>query len=265
MFARVQIIFKGPTVIVVRDKGGSTFGMFAGASWRKNNRFYGESTSLVFKLEPKCGVYRSSGVNQNYQFLATSLSSSASCANGLGMGGQLDFWGIHLDDRLEKGVCRAPCSTFSDMPLLSSDVNFEVDLVEVWGCHPGYVADEKELEAVMTPSHTLGLLVWTLNHLSMPIKTITNHQSHQPPLLPSTPKPWPENAANTNCEHWKADPETDCHHDQAGVKKKKAKTWEEYERQQQSKTCLDGDVGAQAILEAAGRTNYSAGSEASPS
>jgi len=57
------------------------------------------------------------------------------------------------------------------------------------------------------------------------------------------------------------DPETDYHHDQAGVKKKKAKTWEEYERQQQSKTCLDGDVGAQAILEAAGRTNYSAGSE----
>jgi hypothetical protein len=187
MLARVQIIFKGPTVIVVRDKGGASFGMFAGASWRKNNRFYGESTSLVFKLEPKCGVYRSSGVNQNYQFLATSLSSSASCANGLGMGGQLDFWGIHLDDRLEKGVCRAPCSTFSDMPLLSSDVNFEVDLVEVWGCHPGYVADEKELEAVMSPSpHALELLIRTLAPLSMLIQPIADHQSpitnHQSPI-----------------------------------------------------------------------------------
>mmetsp|Transcript_26690 Transcript_26690/g.67330 ORF Transcript_26690/g.67330 Transcript_26690/m.67330 type:complete len:472 (-) Transcript_26690:4-1419(-) len=192
-FARFvsKIIFKGPTVIVIRDKGGAAFGMFSAVSWRRHNKFYGESTSLVFSLTPKCSVYRSSGVNQNFQFLATNLTASASCANGLGMGGQMDFWGVHLDDHLEEGVCRAPCSTFSDMPCLSSDAKFQVDAVEVWGCLPGYVADERELEA-------------------------------------------------------------------AGVKKKKARTWEEYERQRAGKTCLEGDVEAQAVLEAAGRTNYSA-------
>jgi len=35
---------------------------------------------------------------------------------------------------------------------------------------------------VMTPSHTLGLLVGTLDHHSMPIKIITNHRS---PITPA--------------------------------------------------------------------------------
>mmetsp|Transcript_6547 Transcript_6547/g.12713 ORF Transcript_6547/g.12713 Transcript_6547/m.12713 type:complete len:472 (+) Transcript_6547:206-1621(+) len=191
-FARFtsKILFKGPTVIVIRDKGGASFGMFAGVSWRRHNQFYGDASSLVFSLTPKCKVYRSSGVNKNYQFLATNLTS-ASCANGLGMGGQMDFWGLHLGDHLEDGVCRAPCSTFSNMPCLSSDAKFQIDVVEVWGCVPTYVADEKELEA-------------------------------------------------------------------AGVKRKKAKTWEEYQSQRDGKTILEGNLEGKAVLEAAGRTNYSA-------
>eukprot|EP00960_Hanusia_phi_P000781 21580-Hanusia_phi.AAC.3 len=48
---------------------------------------------------------------------------------------------------LERGVCRAPCSSFVRMPCLSSAPEFEFEEVEVWGCVPDYVADEKELEA----------------------------------------------------------------------------------------------------------------------
>ena len=33
----------------------------------------------------------------------------------------------------------------------------------------------------------------------------------------------------------------------AGVKKKKARTWEEYERQSRAKTCLDGNVDSQVM------------------
>ncbi len=59
----------------------------------------------------------------------------------------MDFWGIHIGNMLEEGICRAPCSTFAGMPCLSQEPHFVVDVVEVWGCVAGYVADEKELEA----------------------------------------------------------------------------------------------------------------------
>ncbi len=52
-----------------------------------------------------------------------------------------------MGNMLEEGVCRAPCSTFAGMSCLSQEPQFGIDIVEVWGCIAGYVADEKELEA----------------------------------------------------------------------------------------------------------------------
>ena len=185
-----RMVFKGPTVFVIKDSGGHVFGGFAPVSWHKSNQFYGSSRAFLFSLAPKMRVFATSGYNNNYMWMSTNLTS---CNNGLGMGGQKDFWGIFVDTNLEKGECRAPCSTFDkSMPCLSSEVTFEVAQVEVWGCIPGYVADEKELEA-------------------------------------------------------------------AGVKRKVAKTFEEYQAMQQrgTKSALDGNLEAKAIMEAAGIGGHS--------
>ena len=185
-----RMLFKGPTIIVIKDSQGHVFGGFAPVSWHKSNTFYGNSQALLFSVAPKMRVFATSGYNDNYMWMSTNLTS---CKNGVGMGGQKDFWGIFVDTNLEKGECCAPCSTFDrSMPCLASQKVFQVSQVEVWGCIPGYVADEKELEA-------------------------------------------------------------------AGVKKKKAKSFEEYQSMQQpgTKSALDGNLEAKAIMQAAGIGGHS--------
>mmetsp|Transcript_38630 Transcript_38630/g.32628 ORF Transcript_38630/g.32628 Transcript_38630/m.32628 type:complete len:320 (-) Transcript_38630:42-1001(-) len=181
-----RMIFKGPTVMVIKDKAGCIFGAHAPLSWHKDNKFYGDAHTFLFTAAPKTEVYPVSGHNQNYMWLSTGLTS---CSNGCGMGGQKDYWGLFLDSALEHGVCRAPCSTFAaSMPCLASSPEFQIDQVEVWGCIPGYQPDERELEA-------------------------------------------------------------------AGVKRKQAKTFEEYQAKQSSKgakSSLDSNLEARAIMQAAG-------------
>ncbi|KAJ1490264.1 TLD-domain-containing protein, partial [Baffinella frigidus] len=138
-----RILFRGPTVVLVRDEAGHVFGFFASHSWHKANKFYGDMASFVFSIVPTFKIFRSSNVNNNFQWLSTSLTS---CNNGLGVGGQKDHWGIHLSMGLEEGTCRAPCSTFEKFPCLSALPQFKVDHVEAWGCIPDYEPDEAELE-----------------------------------------------------------------------------------------------------------------------
>mmetsp|Transcript_14574 Transcript_14574/g.49747 ORF Transcript_14574/g.49747 Transcript_14574/m.49747 type:complete len:476 (-) Transcript_14574:336-1763(-) len=139
-----KILFRGPTLLIFKDKLGCVFGGFASVSWHKSNKFYGDGRCFLFSSSPRMKIFPASNVNNNFMWLSTNLTS---CSNGLGMGGQKDFWGIYVDTMLERGVCRAPCSSFCKMPCLSSSPEFEFEEVEVWGCIPDYVADEKELEA----------------------------------------------------------------------------------------------------------------------
>ena len=43
---------QGPSVLVVRDKGGFVFGCYASESWERRTRFYGDSKCFVFSLSP---------------------------------------------------------------------------------------------------------------------------------------------------------------------------------------------------------------------
>ena len=52
--------------------------------------------------------------------------------NGLGMGGQLEFFGLWLDAEFGKGKCAQSCSSFA-IPRLSKDENFTYHQLEVWG------------------------------------------------------------------------------------------------------------------------------------
>ena len=52
--------------------------------------------------------------------------------NGLGMGGQLEYFGLWLDAEYGNGKCAPSCSSFS-APKLSKNENFIYHHMEVWG------------------------------------------------------------------------------------------------------------------------------------
>jgi hypothetical protein len=74
-FARfmTRMVFKGPTVLVIKDSGGHVFGGYAPVSWHKGNRFFGDSHAFLFSAAPSIKVFTSSGYNDHYMWLSTRL------------------------------------------------------------------------------------------------------------------------------------------------------------------------------------------------
>ncbi|KAJ9585562.1 hypothetical protein L9F63_002638 [Diploptera punctata] len=75
-------------------------------------------------------VYRSSGQNNNFQYLAFRKKN---VANGLGFGGKVDHFGLWIDEDGVNGESNTKCSTFSNAPRLSARKNFIIMHLEVWG------------------------------------------------------------------------------------------------------------------------------------
>jgi len=72
-FARfmARVVFKGPTILVVRGEAGHVFGCYASQSWHKSNKFYGDMTTFVFSVAPVFRIFRASNVNNHFQWLST--------------------------------------------------------------------------------------------------------------------------------------------------------------------------------------------------
>lgn len=83
-----QIIDHGPTLLLVKDKGGFVFGAYAADSWRYHPQFTGEvchftdnslqlacvctvgsSGCFLFTLSPTMGVFSPSGYNNNFMYM----------------------------------------------------------------------------------------------------------------------------------------------------------------------------------------------------
>eukprot|EP00897_Mesotaenium_endlicherianum_P002421 jgi/Mesen1/2206/ME000152S01292 len=124
-----RILVPGPTVVVVRDKGGSVFGGFASHPWARSSEFFGDMKSFLFSLAPACAVYRPSGANANIQWCGVNYVSE-SFPNGIGFGGQAHHFGLFVNASLERGHSR-PSITFNS-PSLSSTPEFEPDCIEIW-------------------------------------------------------------------------------------------------------------------------------------
>lgn len=120
---------QGPTLVILRDKDGFVFGGFAAEDWKKSGKFFGKPECFVFQLKPRRIVYRSTSDNQNYMWLNWGTET---LFNGVGMGGQMDFFGWCLDDFFESGHCRGnPSSTYRNSQL-SKQAEFTLDYCEVW-------------------------------------------------------------------------------------------------------------------------------------
>ncbi|CAG5124791.1 unnamed protein product, partial [Candidula unifasciata] len=143
---------KGPTYIIIRDKDGYVFGGFAAVSWDLNPKFVGNSSCFLFSVRPNYCSYKPTGYNPNFMYLNHQVQT---LPNGLGMGGQFEFFGLWIDQSFDQGHSKASargCTTYGS-PRLSAREEFEVDCLEVWAVGrkkkaEGEEDDEEDDEAV---------------------------------------------------------------------------------------------------------------------
>jgi TLD len=137
-----KISKQGPTVLIIEDTNGHVFGGFAPASWKLCSNFVGNDTARLFSLKPKMRCFTPTGYNSHYQYLNLHQQTMP---NGLGMGGQLDFWGLWLDGEFGTGVSSESCTTFESFEQLSGCKKFEIKTMEVWAVGPEPQPDEDEV------------------------------------------------------------------------------------------------------------------------
>uniref|UniRef100_A0A3P9MUY1 MTOR-associated protein MEAK7 n=1 Tax=Poecilia reticulata TaxID=8081 RepID=A0A3P9MUY1_POERE len=132
----------GPTLLLLRDSRGHVFGGFASTAWEHKPQFQGDSRCFLFSVFPTLRVYTATGYNKHFMYLN---QHQQTMPNGLGMGGQHDYFGLWLDSDFGRGHSRArpKCTTYGN-PQLSADEDFVLDAVEVWavGKPPGEEEEE---------------------------------------------------------------------------------------------------------------------------
>lgn len=123
-----SITKQGPTLLIIWDKAGNVFGGFATESWRPNPKFVGKSESFLFHLRPEMNIYHSTPFNTNYQYFNLKQKT---LPNGLGMGGQLDYFGLWVDSEFGLVKTSPSCSTYHSPQL--GDLEGKIDKIEVFG------------------------------------------------------------------------------------------------------------------------------------
>nr|XP_015820859.2 MTOR-associated protein MEAK7 [Nothobranchius furzeri]XP_015820860.2 MTOR-associated protein MEAK7 [Nothobranchius furzeri] len=138
------LMHHGPTLLLIKDTKGHVFGGYASHTWEIKPQFQGDSRCFLFSVFPTLRVYTATGYNEHFMYLN---QHQQTMPNGLGMGGQHDYFGLWLDSDFGRGHSRAhpKCTTFGS-PQLSGDEDFTLDSVEVWavGKPPQPPEDEEE-------------------------------------------------------------------------------------------------------------------------
>ncbi|XP_029781998.1 MTOR-associated protein MEAK7 [Suricata suricatta] len=97
----------------------------------------GDDTCFLFSISPRMAVYTSTGYNDHYMYLN---HGQQTIPNGLGMGGQHNYFGLWIDVDFGKGHSKAKprCTTYNS-PQLSAQEDFRFEKLEVWavGDAPG--------------------------------------------------------------------------------------------------------------------------------
>jgi len=119
---------QGSTIVIVRDKENNVFGGFASNEWDHKPKFYGDNRSFLFTLRPEINIYKATNINDHYQYFN---DKSQSFPNGLGMGGQFDYFGFFISSDFENGHSKGVSTTYNN-PSLSSQSEFKLDAIEVW-------------------------------------------------------------------------------------------------------------------------------------
>ncbi|XP_060693589.1 MTOR-associated protein MEAK7 [Hemiscyllium ocellatum] len=123
-------LHKGPTLLIVKDSDSYVFGGYASHSWDARPQFQGDNKCFLFTLSPRLGIYTCTGYNDHYMYLN---HGQQTMPNGLGMGGQLYYFGLWIDSNYGEGHSKAKpkCTTYNS-PQLSAHEHFVIDTLEVW-------------------------------------------------------------------------------------------------------------------------------------
>uniref|UniRef100_A0A8C5QP75 MTOR-associated protein MEAK7 n=1 Tax=Leptobrachium leishanense TaxID=445787 RepID=A0A8C5QP75_9ANUR len=124
------IVDQGPCLLVLKDSDGFIFGGFASQEWEVKPQYRGDTRCFLFTASPKLNVYTCTGYNDHYMYLN---HGQQTMPNGLGMGGQHNYFGLWLDSDYGTGHSKAKprCTTYNS-PQLSSKEDFSIDALEVW-------------------------------------------------------------------------------------------------------------------------------------
>ncbi|XP_051485552.1 MTOR-associated protein MEAK7 isoform X3 [Apus apus] len=125
-----HIVNKGPCIVILKDLDGYIFGGFASHTWEVKPQFQGDNRCFLFSVFPSLAVYTYTGYNDHYMYLN---HGQQTMPNGLGMGGQHEYFGLWIDSDYGKGHSKAKprCTTYNS-PQLSAKEDFTLDAMEVW-------------------------------------------------------------------------------------------------------------------------------------
>lgn len=142
------ILNKGPCLIIIWEQGSKNIiGGFVKESWRIGPKFYGSNQNFLFNLRPRSYIYEATTFNENYQYMNIKAKT---LPNGIGLGGQLDYFGIWIDSEYGKARCAPSCSSYHS-PQLSEDEFFHYDHLEAWavGEEPEDLDDNGEKKSAL--------------------------------------------------------------------------------------------------------------------
>jgi len=153
-----SIINQGSTILIIKDNYGNVFGGYASQPWVLKPTFYGDSSCFLFSLYPNLKNCVSSGHNNHFMYMN---QGQYTLPNGIGMGGQMDYWGLWIDSEYGKGQCNVSCSTYSSYSMLSAVKDFKIDSLEIWCVKEKPIQDEEERRTTSSKDD------WDMNLLEM--------------------------------------------------------------------------------------------------
>ncbi|XP_054743551.1 MTOR-associated protein MEAK7 [Anastrepha obliqua] len=125
-----KIVGRGPTLLVIEDEDRYVFAGFCPESWSMKSHFFGNESSMLYTLSPAMRCFNATGYNDHYQYLNLNQQTMP---NGLGMGGQFNYWGLWIDSDYGSGQSSESCTTYGDYVQLSKRKDFRIRNLEVWG------------------------------------------------------------------------------------------------------------------------------------
>lgn len=123
-----RIELKGPTLVIIQDNNGNTFGCFTSTSWADSEGgWIGNGDTFIFSIKPKMCTFYSTGKDDNIMYMSRT--------EGFGLGGSIGNFGLSVKSDLATGTYNADINTFALPSSILAD-EFEITHLEVWALGP---------------------------------------------------------------------------------------------------------------------------------
>jgi len=133
---REKVSIHSETLLIIKDKDQTIFGVYSNKPWKRTNSFSGDSKNFLFSFpeEGIAQIFRASGENNLYQ----KIDKDTMFLGGTGADkeGKLDMsakCGLFLTGNFSRGHSSGNNATYSNTKSLAKKEDFDVLALEVWG------------------------------------------------------------------------------------------------------------------------------------